>query len=56
MENITLSSLKTIIIAHLFPCKTIDVEYSVNTISFDDKDVTEKRYSFRAFDFFSECS
>ena len=42
-EFMSLSSLKAAIMSHLFPCKPIDVEYSLNPTSFCDNGITDKR-------------
>jgi hypothetical protein len=44
-----MSSLKTAVMSHLFPCKPIDVEYTLNTTSFNDTGLSEKRYGPAAY-------
>lgn len=52
-EHISLSNLKATVMSHLFPCKSIDIEYSLNTTSFSDIGLTDtdkdKRYGAAAY-------
>lgn len=49
VDNISMSQLRTIVASHLFPCKSIDIDYTAHTTSFNDNDVPEKRFGAVAY-------
>ena len=44
-ESMPLANIKAKVQTHLFPCKPIDIEYVLNTASFNDSGISEKRYA-----------
>lgn len=48
-ESMPLANIKAKVQTHLFPCKPIDIEYVLNTASFNDSGISEKRYGAAAY-------